>query len=68
MLKLNTIFFWIAIANVVAISFLLGTIYPIQLEILPVDSMIFIGCLILYLICSVVMSYYWATDPEKLYE
>ena len=66
--KLNTIFFWIAMANVVAISFLLGTIYPIQLEILPIDSMIFIGCLILYLVCSVIMSYYWIRDPENIYK
>ena len=68
MIKLNTIFFWIAMANVVAVSFFLGSIHPIPFNEIPTDTLIFITCLVLYLICSMIMSYYWATDPEKLYE
>lgn len=68
MIKLNTIFFWIAMANVVAVSFFLGSIYPVPFNEIPTDTLIFITCLVIYLVCSMIMSYYWATDPEKLYE
>ena len=67
-IKLNIVFFWLSMVNVVAVSFFLGLIYPTPFNEIPMDALIFIACLIVYLICSIIMSYYWATDPEKLYE
>ena len=67
-IKPNIVNFWIAMANVVAISFFLGSIHPIPFNEIPTDTLIFIMCLVLYLICSMIMSYYWATDPENIYK
>ena len=67
-IKSNIVFFWIAMTNVVAVSFFLGSIYPIPFNEMPTNTLIFITCLVIYLVCSMIMSYYWAADPENIYK